>query len=146
MAGALFFFGHGAAIHHHVFVGHVELDDAAADLLADQLFHGGGVALSAARGGHERAHSHVHAEAALDHGGYRAQDRGLLGKSLLQCRPVFRQLHLQARKFVITLRVAALDRDRKLIADLYRFSRALERRERQNAFGFVADIEKHRLG
>ena len=43
LGGALFFFEHGAAVHHHVFIGHVELDDAAADLLADQLLHLGGV-------------------------------------------------------------------------------------------------------
>ena len=39
LVGALFLFEHRAAVHHHVFVRHIELDDAAANLLADQLFH-----------------------------------------------------------------------------------------------------------
>jgi hypothetical protein len=34
-AGALFVFGNGAAIDDHIFVFHVELDDAAADFLLD---------------------------------------------------------------------------------------------------------------
>ena len=33
--GLLFFLQHRAAVHHHILVGHVELDDAAADFLAD---------------------------------------------------------------------------------------------------------------
>ena len=64
---ALFFFEHRAAVDHHVFIGHVELDDAAADLLADQLFHLGRVLGAAARGRHEGAHAHVHAQSAFDH-------------------------------------------------------------------------------
>ena len=67
LGGALFLFQHRAAVHHHVFIGHVELDDPAADLLADQLLHLGGVFGAAARGRHERAHAHVHAQPALDH-------------------------------------------------------------------------------
>ena len=77
LVGALFFFEDGAAVHHHVFIGHVELDDAAANLLADQLFHLGGVAGAAARGRHEGAHAHIHAHAAFDHGGDHAGDGGL---------------------------------------------------------------------
>ena len=50
----------------------------------------------------------------------------LFGKGLLQRRPVFRQLDLQTRKFVVAFRIAAFDRNRKLIARLYRFARALK--------------------
>ena len=64
--GALLILQDGAAVHHHVFVGHVELDDADADLLPEQLLQLGGVPGAAARGGHEGAHAHVHAQAALD--------------------------------------------------------------------------------
>ena len=42
--GALFFFEHRAAVHHDVFIRDIELDDAAANFLPDQLFHLGRVA------------------------------------------------------------------------------------------------------
>src|SRR4029077_8346777 len=42
LVGAQFFLRNHAAVHHHVFFSHVELGDAAADLLPNQLFHFGG--------------------------------------------------------------------------------------------------------
>src|SRR4051812_45898705 len=61
---ALFFFGEGAPVDNDIFVGDVELDDAAANFLANEFFHVGGVADTAARGGHEGAHAYIHAESA----------------------------------------------------------------------------------
>ena len=83
-----FFFDDGAAIDDHVFFGHVELDDAAANLLADELFHLGCIAGSAARAGHEGAHADIDAEAAFNDGGDGADDDGLVGEGLLERGPV----------------------------------------------------------
>ena len=63
-----------AAIDDDVFIGDVELGDAAGDLGADELFELGGVAGSAAAGGHEGADADVDAEAALDDGSDGADD------------------------------------------------------------------------
>ena len=63
---ALFIFQNGAAIHHHVFIRHVQFDDAAADLLADQLLHLRRIARAAARCRHEGAHAQIHAQAAFN--------------------------------------------------------------------------------
>src|SRR5580704_1366875 len=57
---AFFFFSDHAAVYDHVFVGFVELGDAAANFLFYQLLHFGCVAYAAARSRHEGAHSHVH--------------------------------------------------------------------------------------
>ena len=59
-AAGLLFENH-AAIDDDIFVGDVELGDAAGDLGADQLFKFGGVAGSAAAGGHEGAHADIDA-------------------------------------------------------------------------------------
>ena len=64
--GTLFFFEHSAAIDHEVFIGDVELGDAATNLLADEFFHFGSIANSAAGSGHEGAHANVDAETALN--------------------------------------------------------------------------------
>ena len=52
-----FLFHHRAAIDDDIFVIDIELDDAASDLLTDQLFHLRRVADAAARSRHERARS-----------------------------------------------------------------------------------------
>ena len=116
---ALFFFGEGAAVDHYIFVGHIELDDAAADFLSDQLFHFGRVAYAAARGRHEGAHPNIHAEAALDDAGDRAHDGRFVGEGLLQRRPVLGLRDLLAGEFVVAFRIAALDRNRHLVAGLH---------------------------
>src|SRR6266853_5572781 len=84
LASAFFVFRNGAAIDHHVFLRHVELDDAAADFLLDQLLHFGRIAGSAARGGHESTHAYILAQPPLDHARPSANDRRLLAESLLQ--------------------------------------------------------------
>ena len=144
LGGALFFLGNRAAIDHDIFIGDVELDDAAANLLPDQLLHVGRVANSAARGGHERAHSHVDAESAFDHARHRAEDGRLVGESFFQSRPIHGPLDFEARKFVIAVEIAALHRDQALVAGLQGF--ALQGRQRQNSFRLVSDVEEHRLG
>ena len=111
---ALLVLEHGAAVHHHVFVGDIQLDDAAADLLANQLLQIGGSARTGARGGHEGAHAHVHADAALDHGGDHAGDGRLIGEGLFERRPIARPLDLHARQFVVALGIATLDGNRIL--------------------------------
>ena len=63
-----------AAIDDDVFIGDVELGDAAVDLGADQLFQLGGVLGSAAAGGHEGADAHIDRDAALDDFSDRADD------------------------------------------------------------------------
>ena len=64
-----------AAIHHRVFLRHVQLDDAAGDLLAHQLLHLGHIARAAARSRHERAQPDVDRKTALDHRGHLARNR-----------------------------------------------------------------------
>ena len=81
--GTLFFFEHGAAINYEIFVGDVELGDAATNLLADQLLHLGSVANSAAGSRHKGAHADVDAEAALDLRGDGSDDAGFLGEGVL---------------------------------------------------------------
>src|ERR1019366_4065258 len=145
LAGALFLFEDGAAVHHHVFIGDIELDDAAADFLADQLFHFGRIARAAARRRHEGAHAHIHAHASFNHGGDNAGDGALVREHLLQRRPVLGPLHLDAGELVVTLRVAALDGYRHLVAGLQRLAGGHEFRQRNDAFCLVADIEEHRF-
>ena len=121
---ALFLFGEGAAVNHYIFLGRIELDDAAADFLPDQFLHLGGVAYAAARGRHERSHSNIHAEAALDYAVTVPDDRRLVGEGLLQRRPVRGLRNLLAGEFVVALRIAALDRNRHFVARLYGFARS----------------------
>ena len=145
LIGALVFFEDGAAVHHHVFIGDVELDDAAANFLADQLFHFGGIAGAAARGRHEGAHAHIHAHAAFDHGGDHAGDGGFIREHFLQRGPILGPFHFDARKLVVALRVAALDGDGHLVAKLRRIARGLELREGNDALGLESDVEENRL-
>ena len=64
--GAILFFGDHAAIHHYVFIGHVQLDNAAADVLPYQLLHLSRLTNAAARGRHERTNAYIDAQAAFD--------------------------------------------------------------------------------
>src|SRR5262245_38693382 len=73
-AGALLLLKHATPIDDYVLVGNVQLGDAAANLLANQLFEFGGVARAAARCRHESAHSHVYRSAALNDAGNCARD------------------------------------------------------------------------
>ena len=86
--GAGLFFENDAAIDDNVFVGDVELGDAAGDLGADQLLELGRIAGAAAAGGHEGAHADVDAEAALDHAGDGADDGELLSEGSFERGPV----------------------------------------------------------
>src|SRR5208283_3051707 len=81
-AGAFFVLRNGTAIDHHVFVIHIDLDDAATDLLLDQFLQFGSVLGSAARRWHEGAHSDIHAQSALDYTRHCADDGRLLGEGL----------------------------------------------------------------
>src|ERR1019366_7214421 len=143
LVGALVLLENGTAVHHHVFIGDIELDDAAADFLPDQLFHFGGIPGARARRRHEGSNAHIHAHPAFDHGGDDAGDGGLIRERFLQRGPVLGPLHLDAGQFVIALRVAALDGNRHLVAGLGRLAGGLELRQGNGAFGLVADIEEH---
>ena len=145
LAGPFFVFGNGAAIDHHVFVIHIDLGDAAADLLLDQLLHFGGVFCSGAGGGHEGAHTDIHAQSPLDYAGHGADDDRLLGKSLFERRPIGGALDLAAGQFVVAFGVAPLDGDLNLVAGLW-WLVGRKRRERQHALGLVSDIEHDGVG
>ena len=110
-AGLLF--ENDAAIDDDVFIGDVELGDAAGDLLADEGFELGGIARAAAAGGHEGANADVDAEAALDDGGDGAGDGDLFGEGALEGRPVAGLRDAKARELVVALFVAAGDGDGK---------------------------------
>src|SRR5579859_925275 len=144
--GALFFFGHNPAIDDHVFIGNVELGDAATNLLPDQLFQIGCLTHPAARSRHEGAHADIDAQPALDGGGDGADDGGALVKCLFQLRPVCGPRDLAARQRVIpALGIAALDGHHELVTGLDIFTGA-EGGERQNAFNLVTDIEQNGVG
>ena len=93
-----------AAIDDHVFIGDVELGDAAGDLGADQLFQLGGVLGSAAAGGHEGAHADIDRDAALADFSDGADDGQLLGEGGFEGRPVAGLRHFEARELVVVLR------------------------------------------
>ncbi len=135
-----------AAIDDDVFVGDVELGDAAGDLLADKSFEFGGVARAAAAGGHEGADADVDAQAALDDGGDGAGDGDFLSKGGFERRPIARLRNAEARELVVALFIAAGDGDGKGVAGLTRFGIVLECGARQNAFHLVADVEDDLIG
>src|SRR5579872_2401349 len=95
------------AIHHHVFFGHIELGDAAADLLSDQFLHLRSFAYSGAGSGHECAHSDVHADTAFDHLDHGAQDCRLFIEGLFQSGPIRGTLDLAADEVIVAFRIAA---------------------------------------
>ncbi len=135
-----------AAIDDDVFIGDVELGDAAVDLGADELFELGGVARAAAAGGHEGADADVDAKAAFDDFGDGADDGGLVGEGCFEGRPVAGLRDLEARELVVALFVAAGDGDGEGVAGLDAFGVVLEGRAGQNAFSLVADVEEDLVG
>src|SRR5262249_540157 len=72
-------------------------------------------------------------------------DGSLVGKRLLERRPVLRPLNLDPGKLVISFRVASFDRHRKFVARLHLIAGLLEIRQGDDALDFVADIEKNRF-
>src|SRR5258708_22516108 len=140
LAGTFFVFRYGAAIDHHVLLGHIEFDDAAANFLLDQLLHFRRVAGAAARSGHESSPSDSYAQPALDHARYGANDCRLLCEGLLQRGPVGWTLDFAAGQCVVAFRIAPLDRDLHFVARLRRIV-GWKRRERQDAFRFESDVE-----
>ena len=115
-AGLLF--ENDAAIDDDVFIGDVELGDAAGDLLADEGFELGGVARAAAAGGHEGADADIDAEAAFDDGGDGSGDGDFVGEGALEGRPVAGLRDAEARELVVALLVAAGDGDGERVAGL----------------------------
>ena len=143
--GALLFFGDRTAIDHHVLVRHVQLDDAAANFLADQFLHFARVFGAAARSRHKGAHTDVDRDAAFHGPRHHTQNGSLVGKRFLECGPVFWPLDSQAGQFVIAFRIAAFDGNRNLVANLHRFSGALKGSPGNDAFGLEADVYHHRF-
>jgi hypothetical protein len=135
-----------AAIDDHVFLGDVELGDAAGDFRADQLLHLGFVVGSAAAGGHEGGHANINRKAALADFRDRTDDGGLFGECCFQGRPVAGLGHFEARKHVVVLLVAPGDGDGEAVAGMDVFGVVLEGRAGQNALGFVADVEEDLFG
>ena len=140
---SFFFFGDDSAVDYHVFFGRIQFDNAAADLLLDQLLHLGCVSHAAARGRHEGSHSHVYAEPALNHARHRAHYGCFVGESLLQPGPVSGTLHFSTHQLVVTLRIAPFDGHQELHPRLHRI--ISEGRKRQDAFALEADVEQNRI-
>ena len=124
-AGLLF--ENDAAIDDDIFIGDVELGDAAGDLLADEGFELGCIAGAAAAGGHEGADADVDAEAALDDCGDGAGDGDFLGECALEGRPVAGLRDAEARELVVALFVAAGDGDGERVAGLDGLRRCSQR-------------------
>ena len=144
LGGGLLVFGDGAAIDDYIFVVDIELDNAAANFLLDELFHFGGIARTGAGGGHEGAYADVDAEAAFDHAGDDADDGGFFVEGLLEGIPVGDALHFAAGERVVALGIAAFDGDLELIAGLD--GRAVQFREREQALALEADVEDDGVG
>ena len=138
---------HHAPVDHNIFIRDIELGDAAGDLGPDQLLEFRCIARAAAAGRHKRAHADVDVSG-------RPSPRpvtvpttaSLLLESLFERRPVVRLRHFEPRQVVVALFVAALDRDRDLLARLHTFRIVPERRTRQHAFDLVADIDEDLFG
>ena len=144
--GAGLLFEDDAAIDDDVFIGDVELGDAAGDLRADKLFELDGVFGSAAAGGHEGAHADIDREAALDDFGDGADDGKLLGEGGFEGRPVAGLRDLEARELVVVLLIAASNGDGEGVAGLDALGVVGEGRAGQHALGFVADVEEDLVG
>ncbi len=146
LLGAELFFEDDAAVDDDIFVGDVELGDAACDFGADHLLELRCIAGAAAAGGHEGAHADVDGEAALDDSGDGADDSGLLRKGFFKCGPVAGLGDLETREVVVALFIAALDPDEELVAGLYTFGVVLESGAREDALRFVADVDEGLFG
>ena len=88
-----FFLGHHAAVDDNIFLHHIQLRDAADNLLPHKRSHLRGIARARARRRHERAHADVHAQSALHRSGHRAHNVRAIRKRLLQVRPILRLRH-----------------------------------------------------
>src|ERR1700676_4130251 len=141
---ALVLLNHDAAIHNYIFLSHVELDNAAKNLLLHQLLHLGCIALSATRARHERTHSDIYTKTAFDHASHRTHDRCFVSKGFFQSSPVFRTLNFSPSELVVALRISTLNRNNQLIAGLDTFVRR-QNCERKNSFALESNIEKYRI-
>ncbi len=140
------FFEDNAAIDDDIFVGDVELGDAAGDFGADHFLEFRCIAGAAAAGGHEGAHANVDGEAALDNGGDRADNGGFLREGFFKRGPVAGLGDFETREVVVALFVAAFDRDEDLVAGLNSLSIVRKSGARKDAFRFVADIDESLFG
>ena len=139
----LLLFQHGAAVHYDVFLGGVELDDPAGDLLAGELLHLGRGLGAAAGGGQEGAHADIDGQAALHQAGDYAHDGPLFGKGALERGPVPGPLDLDLGELIVALRVAAAQRHDHQVADGdVGFARGVAKVvEREHTLGLPTDVD-----
>ena len=104
--GTRLLFQHHAPINNYVFIGHVELGDAAIDLCAYKLLEFRGIARSAAACGHKRAHADIHVQAAFHDTGHCAHHRQFLRESFFQRSPVAGLRDFKSRQLVVAFLVA----------------------------------------
>src|SRR5579862_2962027 len=142
--GKLLLYGDGAALDDDIFIGDIELDDAAKNFLTDHFFQIGGFTDSTARGGHEGAHTDIDGEPPFDHAGNRADDVRFLCERSFERRPVGGPLDASAGELIVALGIAAFDGNRKRIAGLQ--IRVLQICKRQDAFALEADVKKDAVG
>jgi hypothetical protein len=136
-------FQNDAAVHDHIIIILVELDDPAFDILAHQLAQLRGVARAAAGSWHECARAYVYGDPALDQPGNAARYGPLLIEGGLQRCPVFRQ----QRELVIAFLVAPVVVHLHLLAGLNRDVAVLvtELRGGKLALDLHSDVQKHRI-
>src|SRR5271165_992682 len=145
LSALLLLFHYGSTVHHHIFIGDLELDNPATDLLPNQVLHLGSITRSAARRRHEGANADINAQAAFDHGRHRSRNSGLFREGPLQRCPVLWPLSLEARQFVVAFGIAAFHGDEQRIAGFDRFTATLQRAQRQDAFALVSDVQDDRI-
>ena len=134
-----------AAVDYDIFLGGVQLDDAAGDLRAHQLLHLGGFADAAAGCRHKGAHADIDAESAFHQCGHCADDGRLLCERLFQRRPVRDGGQPVQGECVVALFVAALGGDAKRIARRNRIGIVREGGAQQDTLCLVADVEIYRV-
>src|SRR5579862_6493690 len=142
--GTFFLLDNGTAVHNHILIGHIELDDPAADLLSYKIFHFRRIAYSAARRRHESTHAYVYAESALYHRSDGAQHWSFVGEGFLQRCPIHRTLDFEARQLVVAVEIAAFDCDQGFVARLKRLS--LQNIKGKDALRLEANVKKYSLG